>query len=750
MAETNEFYIKIGADVDDAMNKLSRLSSQLSRLASSTQRSSNQISGSMDGVSKSISSAFSSIGVALTTAGITASIIGIGKAALTTAAELQQISVSFRVFTGSAESADKMLAQLKEQALNSPMQFQDIVKGAQTLLQYGLTAQQVIPITKNLGDISGGNADKFQRLSLAFGQVTASGRLMGQEARQMINAGFNPLQAISDKTGQSMAVLTQKMHDGQISVRDVAEAFDSATSYGGRFYGMADEQSKTLAGAFNKMSESISFTLAKLGEDLDKTFDFRGLYGHIATLTAQIGKNFESLNSQVGSSNFWGNLLKDLLTAIAIGLDLIIKGFKGAGMAFEDFNNLFKGEDAKNWLRELDLGVAELFGDKAKKYVKDFHDYLDSFNKKDSGENIIQRQMKNTGMRRITDKSYLASFSDDPSKSKNDGESQALKNKLDRLKQLNKEAALKIDEITAFGEQKKLITLKNSYLHEISDFIKFKQDYSNITKRYEAEKSKIIDDAAKDRAAAESNYFNETLQGLTSNYERIEKNEISRVKSLFSELQEAVSGIEMAYPKGFNDFLDEFVKEDKLSKLENYTKSLTSAFQDFGVNIFAGFSNIAGSALAGINTFGSAIAQVGSMFLNLVGDLLIQMGTSAIKLGISAEAIEKVLSAIGVPGGGLAAVGVGMLAVAAGSLLKGMASKTDSAISAKSNGNSVQVNNGNISSRASGSSYSYGGSSYSAQTIRLAIDLTGAITATQTGYQINKSLETTLRVTGRQ
>ena len=50
---------------------------------------------------------------------------------------------------------------------------------------------------------------------------------------------------------------------------------------------------------------------------------------------------------------------------------------------------------------------------------------------------------------------------------------------------------------------------------------------------------------------------------------------------------------------------------------------------------------------------------------------------------------------------------------------------------------------------ASGTSYAYGGPSYATQTVRLMVDLTGSITATQTGYSINKSLETNLRITGQ-
>ena len=744
MAETNEFFIKIGADVDDAMNKLNRLSTQLSQLASNTQRSSNQINNSMSGVSKSISAAFSSMGVALTTAGITAGIIGIGKAALTTAAELQQISVSFRVFTGSTETAEKMLAQLKEQALKSPMQFQDIAKGAQTLMQYGLTASQVVPITKNLGDISGGNADKFQRLSLAFGQVNAAGRLMAQEARQMINAGFNPLQAISDKTGQSMAVLTQKMHDGQISVRDVAEAFDSATSYGGRFFGMADEQSKTLGGAFNKMSESISFTLAKLGEDLDKTFDFRGLYEHIADLTSQIGRNFESLNGQVSSSNFWGNLLKDLLSALAIGMDILIKAFKGAGMAFEDFNNLFKSEESKNWLRELDLGIAGLFGTKARAYVKGFQDYLDSFNKKDSGESIIKRQMRNSGMRKITDKSYLASFSDTPSKKQSTGkkaerieiitgtdfQTKEYGTHLKKLQQMSADAVSEINNIGLKGSKKKLADLADAFNKEKAEFQRYGVDTANITRLYLLKVAQLQGEIEAERKGA--------LMKLIKPLPGMEGGMLGSVLSdeqlakFAGNTQIALDNAQYFADKIKNSFLE--AGRGIRSAVEEMTQSVASSFADMFSVLGQG-----GNAEDAIRSFASGM-------LSALGDMFIKIGVGIVMASKAMIAVQAFLTSMFTPAGAAAGLLGGLAMMAIGGLLKGVGSALSKPKDMGTSGGGTQ----SVAQKSSGSNYSYGGSSYSTQTLRLAIDLTGAITATQTGYQINKSLETTLRVTGRQ
>lgn len=206
MAETNQFNIEVGVDTKDSISKLKELGSTLEGVANSVKGSTSSMSSSFTAMTSKLGSSLKSVGTTMSV-GLTAPLALLGTSLFKSAAQMEQISVSFEVFTGSAETAKNMLAQLKDQALKSPMQFQDITKGAQTLLGYGLTAEQVIPITRMLGDISGGNADKFNRLSLAFGQVNASGRLMGQEVRQMINAGFNPLQSISEKTGESMLSL---------------------------------------------------------------------------------------------------------------------------------------------------------------------------------------------------------------------------------------------------------------------------------------------------------------------------------------------------------------------------------------------------------------------------------------------------------------------------------------------------------------------------------------------------------------
>ena len=119
-------------------------------------------------------------------------------------------------------------------------------------MSFGMSAEEAQKRMKQLGDISQGDAEKFKSLTLAFAQMSSTGKLTGQDLMQMINAGFNPLEEISRKTGKSIGELKDEMSKGAISADMVAEAFASATSEGGRFYGSMEAQSKTFSGQMLK------------------------------------------------------------------------------------------------------------------------------------------------------------------------------------------------------------------------------------------------------------------------------------------------------------------------------------------------------------------------------------------------------------------------------------------------------------------------------------------------------------------
>jgi tape measure domain-containing protein len=118
-------------------------------------------------------------------------------------------------------------------------------------MSFGVEAQRIQPILRMLSDVTGGNNERFKMLTLAFAQMSAAGRLMGQDLLQMINTGFNPLQQISKMTGESLVDLKKRMEDGGISADEVTRAFEAATAEGGMFNGMTERLAETMGGKLN-------------------------------------------------------------------------------------------------------------------------------------------------------------------------------------------------------------------------------------------------------------------------------------------------------------------------------------------------------------------------------------------------------------------------------------------------------------------------------------------------------------------
>ena len=181
-------------------------------------------------------------------------------------AEFESMEASLKVLLGgNQERLNSIMAQIKEYALASPLNTKDMVGAVQMMTSFGIEAEKSIDYLKAIGDISMGDTGKFNSLALAFSQMSSAGKLMGQDLMQMVNAGFNPLEEISRKTGKSIGELKDEMSKGAISSKMVQDAFISATSAGGKFYGMSQEGAKTLNGQISMLQESFDNMFNEIG-----------------------------------------------------------------------------------------------------------------------------------------------------------------------------------------------------------------------------------------------------------------------------------------------------------------------------------------------------------------------------------------------------------------------------------------------------------------------------------------------------
>ena len=203
-------------------------------------------------------------------------IVALGKIGLDYNSQMEQYTTNFTTMLGSQESAVQKVEELKQFAASTPLSMDDLAKGTQTLLAFGVESENSTSILRQLGDIALGDADKMQRLSTAFGKATAAGKVTGDTVQQMIDAGWNPLIQISQTAGETMEETQKRMSAGAISVEELQAAMEAVTTGTGQFAGGMEAASHTTQGLISTLQDNAR---ALVGEVFQPISD--GLLGQV-------------------------------------------------------------------------------------------------------------------------------------------------------------------------------------------------------------------------------------------------------------------------------------------------------------------------------------------------------------------------------------------------------------------------------------------------------------------------------------
>lgn len=255
MANIVEFVYKLTDKVSGTLTKVAQNTQQVHEQMERTKTKVNSLEGSLQRL-------------ALQYVSITGAIMG-AKGFLKLGMDMEQTRAKFEVMLGSVERGNKMIADINKKANVTPFDNADLIKSTETLLAFDYNANKVLPTLDMLGNVAMGDRNKLSGLTLAFAQMSSTGRLMGQDLLQMINQGFNPLLIISQKTGKSMGALKKEMEQGRISADMVEEAFRTATSEGGQFYKMMDKMSEKGSGKVSTFLGDLRSKLTVLAEKLN-------------------------------------------------------------------------------------------------------------------------------------------------------------------------------------------------------------------------------------------------------------------------------------------------------------------------------------------------------------------------------------------------------------------------------------------------------------------------------------------------
>lgn len=253
-------YDDLGEGAEDAAQAVAKAADQVAR-------SSANLSGIKIGVKAGLADIKAGIDM---TAAALGKLISVAQKGVNYNAQIEQLKTSFEVMTGSAEKAADVIERLRVMGAETPFEMSDLASTTQLLMQYGFTADDAIEKMTMLGDIAQGNAQAMTSIATGYAQMSSAGKVNLQDIKQMINGGFNPLQEISERTGESMADLYDRISKGTMSIDEITESMRAATSEGGKFYQSMEKQSKTLSGQLSTLKDNAMQLLGSMTGDLSE------------------------------------------------------------------------------------------------------------------------------------------------------------------------------------------------------------------------------------------------------------------------------------------------------------------------------------------------------------------------------------------------------------------------------------------------------------------------------------------------
>lgn len=243
-----------------------------------------------------------------------------GGIALKQAANFEKLQTTLNVLTGSAENGAKAFERLVEFSAKTPFQLDQLVKANNTMMGFGLSADQAFGSLEQLGDIAAVAGGDLQRIAIAFGQSAAEGRVMTRDILQFINNGVPMYDLLADVTGKSKSEIKQLASEGKITFDVLQAAFAKATQEGGKFHGGMAILSKTLGGLFSTLRDNLNIAFAELGKEIAKAFNLAENIPKISKFLFDLTKKFKSLSPETKRFSI-------ILAGIAIAIGPLLIAF---------------------------------------------------------------------------------------------------------------------------------------------------------------------------------------------------------------------------------------------------------------------------------------------------------------------------------------------------------------------------------------------------------------------------------------
>lgn len=182
-------------------------------------------------------------------------------------AQMEQYQVALTNMLGSQTQAVDTLEKIKEDAARTPFDTAGLVKANELLISAGVSAENSRQTILALGDAvsaTGGGNEELSRMAQNLQQIKNAGQATSADIKQFAYAGIDVYGILADYTGKS----TAEVQNMKISYELLTGALQAAAEEGGRYYDSMNTQSETMNGKLSTLKDNATQLAGLMTEKL--------------------------------------------------------------------------------------------------------------------------------------------------------------------------------------------------------------------------------------------------------------------------------------------------------------------------------------------------------------------------------------------------------------------------------------------------------------------------------------------------
>ena len=253
------------------------------------------------------------------------------------------------ILSGSAEKASQVVQGLTDAVSDTAYGLDAAATSTQKLATSGLDLDSSARMVKNLMDAvsfyGDGTNETLENVVDAMAKMNSSGKISADQWQRLTDAGIPVLKIFAEKTGKSMAEVSDAFSKGKISAQDfdaiLTDALENGTQSFPAVAGKAKEMAGSFATSFSNMSARIAIGVANVITAFNNFVQDSGLPS-IQTMIADFGSVIKNglnwvadnmpaiLNGIIDLVKKVGDSMPNLTSAIRTAVDYVRQNAGGA------------------------------------------------------------------------------------------------------------------------------------------------------------------------------------------------------------------------------------------------------------------------------------------------------------------------------------------------------------------------------------------------------------------------------------